>query len=98
MERKPLYEIGDEVKIIKYGAIVWLFKNIPQPKLSLPIVAEDETMVWLDMIPDIVGKTGLVSHVKTTQGVPRYIIDGIKGKSAWYDESQMELVNKNSVK
>ncbi len=78
MKRNPLYEKGDEVKIVKYGALIWENKNVKQPKLSLPLVYEDKDFRWLDLHHEAVGQTGTVSEVTITQGIPQYSIDGIK--------------------
>lgn len=95
MNRKPIYGIGDKVKIVKYGHLILESKNVDHPKLSFPLIEEDENMRWLDMSPDLVGQEGLVSEVSITQGIPNYAIDGIKGKHAWYDEEQMEMIIEN---
>ena len=95
MERKPIYGIGDKVRIVNYGHPIWENKNVDQPKLSFPVITEDENIRWLDISPQFVGQTGVVDKVKVTQGIPEYAIDGIKDKHAWYSENQMEMVNKN---
>ncbi len=91
----PKYGIGDKVRIVNYGSLFWENKNTSDPKLSFPIVHEDENMIWKDMLPELVGQQGIVSKVTETQGIYNYTIEGIKGKYAWYQEGQMEMVNKN---
>jgi len=48
--RKPLYSIGDKVRIINYGHLIWENRNAEDPKLSFTDV------VWRDMSPDLVGQ------------------------------------------
>lgn len=93
MSRKAIYSIGDKVRIVKYGFILWESKNSDQPRLTFPLIHETESLRYLDMSPELVGQEGIVSKVTITQGVPKYAISGISGKSAWYDEQQMELIN-----
>ena len=95
MKRKPIYGIGDKVKIVNYGHPIWENKKMRQPKLSFPLISENEDIRWLDMSPDLIEQEGIVEKVSMTQGMPHYAIDGIKGKHSWYDEGQMEMVNKN---
>lgn len=89
---KNKYNTGDKVKIVKYGSLIWVNKNTKEQESSLPLVYEDENFKWLDLHPEVVGQTGVVSEVSLVQGTPQYAIDGIKGKSAWYYEKQMELL------
>lgn len=67
------------------------------------IISEDETTWICDMLPDIVGKLGIVKgcyadlYGHQLMGGPKeadyktYSVDGIPSKSAWYDENQLEL-------
>lgn len=48
-----------------------------------------------DMIPQIVGKEGLVSEVLLSQGEYSYSVKGIPEKHAWYYEDQLEMINRN---
>lgn len=86
------YKVGDEVKIVKYGALIWENKNVKEPKSSLPLIYEDENIRWLDLCPEVVGQTGIVVKSTMTQKKPLYAIDGIEGKGAWYCEEQMEKI------
>ncbi len=95
MNREPIFGIGDKVRIVKYGHPIWESKNTNEPKLSYPVIAEDENLRYLDMSPGLVGQEGLVDKVTITQGIPQYAIDGIKDKHAWYNEEQMEMINRN---
>lgn len=74
---------------------MWVNKNFDQPKLSFTLIEEDENVRWLDTSPEVVGQEGIISLVSITQGVPKYAIGGIKGKSAWYNEEQIEMINPN---
>ncbi len=93
-ERKPIYGIGDKVKIVNYGSLLWENKKVDDPKLDLPVYKETENVIWKDMSAYLVGQEGIVAQVTNTQGRPKYCIDGLD-KYAWYDEEQMELISKN---
>jgi hypothetical protein len=92
MESK--FKIGDKVKVVNYGHLMWVNKKIGG-KFNLPIVKETETYVCYDTNKGIVGNSGIVKDVKETQGFFNYSLSGIKGKSAWYTEDQIEIVSKN---
>ena len=99
MERGPIYGIGDKVRIVNYGhpimQVIQKNKKDKLERLPYPLIFEDESVLWLDMSPGIVGLTGIVCEVSMTQGTPQYAIDGIPEKTAWYSESQMEMINRN---
>ena len=91
-ERIAMFGIGDKVKIVNYGSLLWESKDV-KPSFKVLSVDEDGTY-WCDMNPELVGKEGLVCKVSMTQGFPSYALDGIS-KYAWYNEEQLELVKKN---
>jgi hypothetical protein len=93
-DRKPIYGTGDKVKIVKYGHLIGGSNNDPSER-SFPLIGVDGNIRWLDMSPHLVGQEGIISKAEMTQRIPGYAIEGIKGKHAWYDEEQMEMVNKN---
>lgn len=90
------YKAGDTVKVVNYGHLFWEHKNV-KVKLDFPIVYEDEHVLWKDMSPEIIGKTGIISEVKKIQGQYEYCIEGIPEKHAWYYEDQLEMVIKKQV-
>jgi len=75
-------------------------KDVPQESVegvkgkSEPdnIYLETEDMWWIDTSPELVGQEGVVCKVALTQGRFQYAVDEIKGKHAWYDENQLELI------
>jgi len=93
------FNIGDRVRVIKYGHRIW--------------EREDENLnvvKVIDLAPELVGQIGMVEgsyadlSEKNNWGSPRnhnseksYTLSGIKGKTAWYDESQLELVEDGKV-
>lgn len=84
-------KVGDVVKIINYGHIIWEHKESPY-KLPFPVIHESEMTYTKDSNAGIVGKTGTIREVTTSQGRPQYAIDGIPEKSAWYNQDQLELI------
>lgn len=88
---KPIYKVGDKVEIVNYGHLIFESKNVKE-RMSFPLIKETEKLRWLDMSADLVGQEGIVEEVSTSGENPSYVIRGVKGKSAWYDEGQMKLV------
>lgn len=84
MKPEPIFAIGDKVKIVGYG--------------SIGVDEVEGQMVVRDWQPQIVGKVGIVCEVNTIQASFQYAIKGIEGKIAWYNEDQLEMVNKNPNK
>lgn len=84
------FKIGDQVRVIKYGHPFWENKKADDEPLNFPIIYEDGDLVVKDMYPEIVGKEGVVYQITLTQGKWKYGVTGIRGKSAWYDEQQLE--------
>ena len=91
MEREAIYKEGDKVKIIKYGSPLFGSKNESYLK-SLPVIKEYENCTSYDLSPELVGQCGTITKATVTQGIPQYSISGVSGKTAWYDEEQLELV------
>jgi len=95
METEPNYKIGDKVRIVNYGHLMWTIQNQPNESSfieTLPVSVIYGDLVWFDVNHGIVGKEGVVSDVSITQGVPQYSIKGIPEKNSWYSEGQMELI------
>lgn len=94
---KPLYGIGDKVKIINYGHLIW---ESATEKSNFPfnVIFENDKIRALDISPFLIGQIGIVSDVSSIQGIPSYALNHIDGKHAWYDEAQMELITKNHNK
>lgn len=65
-------KIGDKVEVIKYGALAWEIT--------------DGAIKWIDTLPSIVGKQGVI--VQESNG--DFAVHGIKGKYAWYNREQLK--------
>lgn len=87
------FKTGDKVRIIQYGHRIWFSHDMPKPGFKYPILGVSEHFEVRDMSPELVGQEGIVEKSEVTQGRIQYILQGIKGKSAWYDEKQLELIN-----
>ena len=103
MEKEPKFGIGDKVKIVNYGSEYWikrtereLYVKAGFAKNVVPnnLLKEVDGVFWADMSPELVGQEGLVIKVSVTQGIPKYALEG-PNKTAWYHESQLEMINKN---
>ena len=90
-EIKPAYGIGDKVRIVNYGHLVWVSKNESKPNKS--IIMSDADRWWVDMAPELVGQTGLVQKVIETQNVISYSVYKV---GSWFSEGQLELVSRNN--
>jgi hypothetical protein len=91
---KPKFNIGDKVKVIKYGHPAW--SNVPN--VLYPIIfEEDDGWKRIDMMPELVGEVGIVSIVEShlQNNNYEYALKGISRKHAWYNEEQLELINAN---
>lgn len=85
---KYKFNIGDKVKIVKYGHI--MTGRVDNPHMHrFPIVDIEGTLMDVDVEPSLIGQTGVVVERTKTQGVNQYALHG-PNKYAWYDEEQIE--------
>lgn len=96
-----MYNIGDKVRVVEYGSLFFSFEsNFIIPKRWNIIKQSDPSIepygVICDTSPELVGQEGIVMQKSDVQGKYCYALEGIKGKFAWYDERQLELVSKNN--
>ena len=85
----PRFKVGDTVQVINYGSSIWISKELP---VSFPLLKRGNKVNWYDIQPQLVGKRGVVRNVSVIQGVPRYSINSIPGKTAWYTEGQLKQI------
>lgn len=91
------FNVGDVVRIVKYGHWFFLSKRNEdigwwKTQTKYPCLNEDELSMLFDVNPELVGQTGIVNKVLETQGKYKYSLSGIKGKTAWYSEDQLEPI------
>ena len=87
MTAKSKFEVGDKVKVVKYGAL------IQSKELSTyPIYYQDKDIIWYDITSKIVGREGIVDKVSCNEEHCQYGVAGIKEKHAWYSEDQLEKI------
>jgi hypothetical protein len=95
--QKSLYEIGNKKTELE---LKWIFGQnttyTPPPFTAKNkpdnIISETDTLWWVDMQPELVGKKGIISNISNRQGYSIYSIKGIKGKNSWYDEEQLKRI------
>lgn len=78
------FQEGDEVRVVSYGHMIHMF-----------VPAGDGTgsrVASRDMCPELVGQCGVVSKISSTGD--SYAVDGIRGKAAWFNDSQLEHKNR----
>lgn len=92
MNEQSKFNIGDHVRIINYGHIIWVNKKFPKEYLNLHIIGEQDNIIFIDMYPELVGEKGVVSKISHTQGQSEYSLSGVKGKASWYNDNQLELI------
>jgi len=81
-EVKNKFDIGDKVRVVEYGHLMWIIDIDGNTKVK-------------DVSPELVGKEGIVYEVNFCQGRYSYALKRMEGKTAWYDEKQLEMVNMN---
>lgn len=97
-ERMLKFKNGDHVRIINYGHFYWAHKEFYNSlKLTFPVIRQIGDVLHLDMMPELIGRTGVIKQASNTQNIPTYSIEGIKEKHAWYHENQLELVTEQVV-
>jgi hypothetical protein len=72
------FQVGDKVKIINYGHIIWYM--------------EGESILMGDLAKDLLGQTGTITDSEKINGHEKYAIHGIETKRAWFNEDQLELI------
>jgi hypothetical protein len=90
MGGKAKFGIGDKVRIVNYGSIL-IETTRDAPVERFPIIKETKYWRYVDYQPELVGKIGLIREASGGQ----YALSGIKGKEAWYDAGQLEMINRN---
>ena len=93
---KSKFKVGDKVTIINYGAILWIHKDELElmekkfGKMNLHIISEVANTIYYDVMPEIIGQSGIIVQAQCTQNKWSYAIDG-PNKHAWYNNDQLEL-------
>ena len=95
MNTEAKFSIGDKVKIVNYGHLLWSKKN-NEYQTGMPLFREDGDVNWHDASSHLIGKVGVISEVTETQGKHQYAIEGVPEKTAWYSNEQLELVQSNT--
>lgn len=93
---KSKFKIGDKVKIVNYGHLMWVSKSNTErlANITMPKVYEDDTFEYFDMAPELVGQKRVVRDISLCQGRFDYALcneDG-SGYIAWLSEKQLELI------
>lgn len=80
---KEKIKIGDKVKIVNYGHLIWSFAEEP----NLKLYKKDHSFYYYDLRPEWVGKETVIIGLSG---------DGKKYSTelfSWADENQLELVD-----
>ncbi len=103
-----IYKEGDKVEIVEYGSAMWFNKHSGSPSLAdimadgKPILSENANVIWYDMNPELVGKTGTIDKVWETvvddeirakySIKPDWTAKEAITKTSWYAHLQLKLV------
>ena len=102
---EEIIALGDTVEVVIYGHLIsWSkreWKELLEAKDTFVtrqeppnIIDQDEDFWHCDISPELVGQQGVVSRTSTSGSTRRYALNGIKGKTAWYDDKQLKLISK----
>lgn len=91
------FDYGETVRIVNYGHLMW-GKASMIPENHPHFIKKVNDLVFIDVIPQLVGKTAKVIGMKFhyldgshQTGYWQYSLD-IKDKISWYYEDQLEKV------
>jgi len=86
------FKRGDKVRVVNYGHRFWSYNPVPESNFPVLFDNKEEGYKVYDMSPELIGQEGIIVKNINSQGMKQYSLEGIKGKSAWYDEQQLEKV------
>lgn len=105
-ERRPLYSIGDRVEIRNYGALIRVMKGTSDEDVVRKLIGadgpynllkEDGAIMYIDILPELVGQKGVIDKVDIVQGIPMYAVSlDNPDKHAWYYEGQLKKEEKGN--
>lgn len=94
--------IGDKVKIINYGSLMWVHKEEWKRMIEAGyattekpnnLLQEDDTMFIYDPRTEMIGKIGIIIEKTIVQGRNQYALELEGGnKVAWYFDNQLKLI------
>lgn len=95
-------KVGDKVRIIKYGSLMWINKQEWKNMLSAGIVTDEIPKncigecvsieaYMVDVYPELVGLEGTIDKIDIVQGKSQFALKGVS-KYAWYFKDQLELI------
>ena len=99
MKDDPKYRLGDVVKIVNYGHLIWAWEDaIGDAPISFKEYSRDEpeeeggrTLIWFDIAPQVVGEKAIIGEIDKGRYRLQFMPNG--NKSAWFTEIQMEPSN-----
>jgi uncharacterized protein YcfL len=90
------YKIGDKVKIVKYGSLIWINRTASTEmeiyKDKEDLSKEHPTIKTIDEHPELIEQEGIIDSFQFVQNKYEYSLKD-PWKHAWYDENQLELIN-----
>jgi len=91
--KKKTFNIGDKVKVVNYGALVFEAFDCDRP-LPLPVYKEDKEQNYraYDIRPELVGRMAIIAGGSDKHG---YSLQFKDDEISWFNLSQLELINKN---
>jgi len=92
-------EIGDRVKIVNYGHMIMFSKNSKNNPYkdgiakTFPLIFEDDTSLYYDIRPELIGREGNIVNKITDNHSGRYSVmfdDG--NRMSWFSDRQIEKI------
>lgn len=84
MSDKTKYKIGDQVRVVNYGHRFWKYVG-------------DNKTVPVDIRPEYIGETGIITSAEKSQDIDKYSISGTSKSSPFYND-QLELIYRPEYK
>lgn len=82
--------VGQKVRVVKYGHLVWESKSGTTSDYTT--YWENEKSRWIDVKSELVGRIGEISETVCLGGQNKYRIEALDSGKQWYNEDQLELI------
>lgn len=92
------FKVGDSVTIVNYGNPLFVNKRFkPQDDGRFTIIKEDDKTRWVDTMPDLIGKSGVVTQVVPAGTDTKYKVAVVGYSKELYNEDQLQIIQTNEV-
>ena len=90
------FTLGQRVRIVNYGHLVYQTNDEPRPANKTPYNTDDEGATY-DIFPELIGRTGIVkrSFRNRVTGERQYHVEVSHCRVKYFYEDQLEAVENN---